>query len=76
MSDPPSLLSRPEGLIGKVTGRVGPDTIGEVAIHIRGGLESFYAKPVDGREKIAVGEQALVIEYVPPRTVFVTRWDR
>jgi hypothetical protein len=75
MSGLPFPLSRPEGLVGRVTGRIGPDTIGEIQVHIRGGVEAFYAHPSDGSEKVDVGEEVLVIKYKPPRTVFVTKWD-
>lgn len=68
-------FTEPEGLVGRVTGRVGPGTVGEVIVAIRGGREAFYAYPHDGVEEIPAGADALVIEYLPPRTVRVTKFD-
>lgn len=68
-------LTRPEGLVGRVTGRVGPDTVGEVIVGIRGGRETFYAYPWDGQETYEEGEEVLVVKYEPTRTVFVSRFD-
>jgi hypothetical protein len=61
------------GKTGRVSGRVAPGTIGEVMINVRGGMEAFYAYPVDGQEEIPVGAQIVVLDYEPPRTVVVTR---
>ena len=61
------------GKTGRVTGRVAPGTVGEVMISVRGGTEAFYAYPADGRERIPVGSQIVVLDYEPPRTVVVTR---
>jgi hypothetical protein len=69
-------LVRPEGLVGEVTGKVAPGTVGEVMLQIRGGREAFYALPCDGKEEIPVGSKALVIEYRPPRIVLVSKYDR
>jgi len=74
MSPLPS-LQRPEGLVGLVTGRVGPDTIGEVMVAIRGGIEAFYARPATDDDVLAIGDKALVVIYEPPRTVYVTMWE-
>lgn len=62
------------GLVGRVTGEVGPGTLGEVVILIRGGIESFYAKPVDGTEVIHRGRSCVVVDYhaQEQRTVYVT----
>ncbi len=59
------------GKEGRVTGRIGPGLVGEVMIPIRGGVEAFYAHPVDPREEIGVGSIIVVVEYHPPRTVYV-----
>jgi hypothetical protein len=61
-----------EGKIGRVTGRIGPGTLGEVMVPIRGGTEAFHAYASDGDESIAVGARVVVVEYLPPRTVVVT----
>ena len=61
------------GKYGRVTGKVAPGTIGEVMVAIRGGVEAFYAYPVEGGEEIEIGAQVVVLEYEPPRTVVVTR---
>ena len=59
------------GRQGRVTGKIGPGLTGEVMISIRGGAEAFYAHPVDPRDEIPVGAIVVVIEYHPPRTVYV-----
>lgn len=68
-----SLYAEPIGLIGVVTGRVGPDTTGEVMLDIRGGREAFFAYPFDGQESIPEGIEVVVIDYKPPRRVLVSR---
>jgi hypothetical protein len=62
------------GKIGRVTGLVGPGTVGEVMVPVRGGVESFYAYPADGAETIEEGARVLVIDYEPPRSVTVSRY--
>ncbi|HEX6471332.1 MAG TPA: hypothetical protein VF069_19680 [Streptosporangiaceae bacterium] len=59
------------GRQGRVTGKVGPGLVGEVMISIRGGAEAFYAYPVDPDDEIPVGAIVVVIDYHPPRTVYV-----
>lgn len=59
------------GKTGRVTGRVGPDRIGEVMVPVRGGTEAFHAHPSDPSEEIAPGRRVVVVEYHPPRMVFV-----
>jgi hypothetical protein len=59
------------GKIGRVTGRIGPGTIGEVMLPVRGGTSAFHAHPFDKSSVFAVGEQVLVIYFQPPQTVFV-----
>ena len=51
------------GKIGRVTGRIGPGTIGEVMLPFRGGTSAFHAHPFDKNSVFAVGEQVLVIYY-------------
>jgi hypothetical protein len=59
------------GKEGVVTGRVAPDTVGEVLLRVRGSSESFLAHPSDG-ETIPVQTHVVVLDYWPPRTVVVT----
>jgi len=59
------------GKIGRVTGRVGPGTIGEVMLPYRGGTSAFHAYPFDKSSEYPVGEKVLVIYFEPPQTVFV-----
>jgi hypothetical protein len=60
------------GRQGRVTGRIGPGLVGEVMIPIRGGVEAFYAYPSIQDEEIAVGALVVVMDYHPPRTVYVS----
>lgn len=60
-----------EGKTGRVTGKIGPRLVGEVMIAVRGGSEAFYAHSIDD-EVIERGTQVMVVEYAPPRTVYVT----
>ncbi|WP_328926304.1 hypothetical protein OG429_17815 [Streptomyces sp. NBC_00190] len=59
------------GMAGRVTGTVGPGLVGEVIVRIRGGAEHFLAYPVQGTGRLAVGTVVTVVEYLPPRTVYV-----
>lgn len=61
------------GKEGRVTGKIGPGLVGEVMIPVRGGAEAFYAHPVDPRDEITLGTIVVVVEYHPPRTVYVAR---
>ena len=61
------------GKTGRVTGAVGPKTVGEVMVAVRGGSEAFYAHPALPGEKISVGERVIVVDHEPPRTVYVSR---
>ncbi|MFB9903796.1 hypothetical protein [Allokutzneria oryzae] len=63
------------GLLGRVTGRIGPGLVGEVMVPIRGGVEAFYAYPADPDEVIEQGVQVLIVDYHPPRSVYVQRWQ-
>ncbi len=59
------------GQIGRVTGTVAPNTVGEVMIPVRGGSEAFHAYAATRAERIERGERVVVVEYHPPRTVIV-----
>ncbi len=59
------------GKVGRVTGAVGPGTIGEIMLPVRGGSEHFHAYPVDKEVDLPVGTRVVVVEYHPPRTVIV-----
>ncbi|WP_416982127.1 hypothetical protein [Streptomyces sp. T028] len=60
------------GLMGRVTGTVGPGLVGEVIVRVRGGAEHFLAYPASGTERIERGTMVTVVEYLPPRTVYVS----
>jgi hypothetical protein len=64
------------GKQGRVTGRVGPGLVGEVVLAVRGGSEAFYAYAAEPGVTIEVGASILVVEYVAPRTVYVTSLTR
>ncbi|MFC4591460.1 hypothetical protein [Sphaerisporangium corydalis] len=66
-------VERVVGRQGRVTGRIGPGLVGEVMVPIRGGVEAFYAHPTIPDEEIPVGTIIIVVEYSPPRTVYVAR---
>ena len=66
-------VTRVVGKQGRVTGRIGPGLVGEVMVPIRGGVEAFYAYPSVPDEEISVGSIIVVVEYSPPRTVYVAR---
>lgn len=59
------------GKIGRVTGSIGPGTIGEVMLPYLGGTSAFHAHPFDKTSVFAVGDEVLVIYFEPPQTVFV-----
>lgn len=40
---------------------------------IRGGVEAFYAHPAIPEEEIPPGAIVVVVEYSPPRTIYVAR---
>jgi hypothetical protein len=68
-----SAHSSPVGCRGRVTstGGITPGRLGEVMVAIRGGVEAFLAKDVDGGT-IDPYTEVVVVEYEPPRTVLVT----
>ena len=53
------------------SGGIRPGRLGEVMVAIRGGVEAFLARDVDGGT-IDPYTEVVVVEYEPPRTVFVT----
>jgi hypothetical protein len=53
------------------TGAIRPGRTGEVMVAIRGGVEAFLARDVDGGAIDAYEE--VVVEYEPPRLVRVSR---
>ncbi len=59
------------GLPGRVSGTVGPGLVGEVIVRIRGGAEHFLAHPAPGTGRLETGTVVTVVEYLPPRTVYV-----
>ncbi|WP_265563443.1 hypothetical protein [Streptomyces hygroscopicus] len=59
------------GLMGRVTGAVGPGLVGEVIVRVRGGAEHFLAYPADGKTSMERGTVVMVVEHLPPRTVYV-----
>lgn len=59
------------GKIARVTGRIGPGTLGEVMLAYRGGTSAFHAHPFDKASVYPVGEEVLVIYFEPPQTVYV-----
>ena len=52
-------------------GGIRPGRLGEVMVAIRGGVEAFLARDVDGGT-IDPYTEVVVVEYEPPRTVLVT----
>ena len=64
----------PVGLTGRVSrhGAIRPGRTGEVLVEIRGGVEAFLASDADGGS-IDADEEIVVVEYLPPRMVVVTR---
>ena len=60
------------GKVGRVTGTIGPEQVGEVMISIRGGSEAFNAYAADTNDTISTGTRVVVIQYFPPRTVVVS----
>ncbi len=61
------------GKQGRVTGRIGPGLVGEVMVAVRGGVEAFYAHPTVPDEEIAPSSIVVVVEFFPPRTIYVAR---
>jgi hypothetical protein len=53
------------------TGGIRPGRTGEVMVAIRGGVEAFLARDVDGGT-IDPYTEIVVVDYQPPRVVLVT----
>jgi hypothetical protein len=68
-----SVNSSPVGCRGRITssGGIRPGRTGEVMVSIRGGVEAFYARDVDGGT-IEPYTEVVVVDYEPPRNVLVT----
>ena len=64
----------PIGCRGRVTstGEIKPGRTGEVMVSIRGGVEAFLARDVDGGS-IGAYTEVVVVDYEPPRLVLVSR---
>jgi hypothetical protein len=60
------------GKVGRVTGTIASDRVGEVMVPVRGGTEHFHAYAADDGTTIATGTRVVVVEYFPPRSVVVT----
>lgn len=60
------------GKVGRVTGVVGPERLGEVMVPVRGGTEAFHAYAAESDGTLPRGQRVVVVEYFPPRTVVVT----
>ncbi|MFI1969899.1 hypothetical protein BLA24_17710 [Streptomyces cinnamoneus] len=59
------------GRLGRVTGTVGPGLVGEVMVRVRGGAEAFLAYASEPGERFERGAVVVVVEHLPPRTVYV-----
>ncbi len=61
------------GSVGRVTGRIGAGLVGEVMVPVpeRRSAEAFLAYLAVPGETLPVGTQVVVVEYQPPRTVYV-----
>jgi hypothetical protein len=66
--------SSPIGCRGRISssGGITPGRTGEVMVSIRGGVEAFLARDVDGGS-IEPYTEVVVVEYEPPRLVLVSR---
>jgi hypothetical protein len=60
------------GKTGSISGRVAPNTTGEVVVQVRGGTEYYFARSVDGQEVIEKGSQVLIVNAAPGRLLYVT----
>jgi hypothetical protein len=69
--------SSPIGANGRVTasGAIRPGRVGEVMVAIRGGVEAFLARDVDGGA-IEPYTEIVVVDYEPPRVVLVSPYPK
>lgn len=63
------------GKAGRVTGRIAPGEVGAVVISIRGGTEEFFAYSVHNGQVIEKGARVVILDYDPPRTVYVDLFE-
>lgn len=63
------------GKAGRVTGRIAPGEVGAVVIAIRGGTEEFFAYGCRDGQVIEKGARVVVVDYDPPRTVYVDLYE-
>jgi hypothetical protein len=70
---PPEPSFNPVGVIGRVTGTVGPNKVGEVSLPFGEGTDTFYAHPYDGKSTFEPQDRVVVMEYAAPKTVYVTK---
>jgi len=61
------------GKLGRCTGRIAPGHTGEVSVEVRGGVEGFLAHSTDNEEVIERNDRVVIVEYFPPRTVYVSK---
>ncbi|MEU8989294.1 hypothetical protein AB0C98_23140 [Streptomyces sp. NPDC048558] len=59
------------GLMGRVTGTVGPGLVGKVIVRGARRRRAPLAHPATGNDRIERGTVVMVVEYQPPRTVYV-----
>ncbi|GAB2689645.1 hypothetical protein [Kitasatospora kifunensis] len=61
------------GYTGRVTGKVGAGLVGEVMVQVpeRQGSEAFLAYLALPGDPLPVGTPIVVVEYQPPRTVYI-----
>jgi hypothetical protein len=59
------------GTVGRVTGRIARGVVGEVLLPLAGGTQAYHAYPAHPDDELPVGTQVLVVEFTPPRTVYV-----
>jgi hypothetical protein len=61
------------GRTGRVTGAIGPDQLERSWWRSAVAPRAFHAYAADSDESIPKGARVVLIEYLPPRTVVVTR---
>jgi hypothetical protein len=44
-------------------------------VGVRGGSEAFFAYPYDASDTFDIGDRVVVVEYEPPRTVLISRFE-
>jgi len=61
------------GRTALVTGKIGPDTLGQVTVAIREGTDTYSARSAHPDEVISVGSEVVISKFFPPRTVLVSK---